>query len=601
MVVILIVVGAFQYIRTTEMSEHYSLKQIEEFQVEEGRDGSLEIEDPQRHLVLYTKGEAEGEVYENLKESFKFSKVDYDVKSLLDDLGDVRDYASIIILSRSYRGMSRDNFDLIKDYLEGGGNLIFLSVVPLNPFNLSMGITRSNDYIETEGIVFQEKFFPGLEDLKPSGEMMPGSALDVDLLPDIKVIAMDNYDTPIIWRREVGRGRVIVANTTLFEGKIARGVLSQLIAYGNDYFIMPVFNSKVVHLDDFPAPLPDGRNEVLYSEYRMKTRSFFKNIWWKDMEGIGKRQNIRYTGFLIGQYNDVVQKEKMEKFFQIHREDQGYFGRKLFQNGGELGIHGYNHLSLAIGGGIDFNKYGYKSWESEENIISSFKKLRGLIDDLYGEDVRIYSYVPPTNLLTREGKRALIRSLPNLKSLSGLYTAGDEKGVLLQEVGRDPDYPSLYSLPRFSWGLFYSDDVMWSIYNGIATYGMVSHFFHPDDILDRERGGGLPWEELKDSYEAIFEDINNNFPLLEPQVQREATKRYMLMEGSEMEYGRTHDRIRINFLGFKGEIDTLIRIRGERIKDVMGGSFYLIDTAPEYNLYLVKFVEEEGEILLGGA
>ncbi len=601
MVVILIVVGAFQYMRTTEMSEHYSLKQIEEFQMEEAGDGTLEIEVPQKHLLLYKDTEREGGVYKNLTEAFKFSKVDYDERSILEELKGVEEYASIIVMCSSYRGMSRDNFDLLKEYLEEGGNLIFLSTIPLSPFNLLMGVAGSRNYIETEGIVFQEKFFPGLEDINPSAEMMPGASLDVDLLTDVKVVAADNYATPIIWEREVGRGRIVSANTTLFEGKIARGVLSQLIAYGNDYFIMPIFNSKVVHLDDFPAPLPNGRDEELYREYRMKTRSFFKNIWWKDMEGIGKRQNIRYTGFLIGQYSDEVKKGNLDKFFQVHREDQGYLGRKLFQNGGELGVHGYNHLSLALDGGIDFEKHGYKSWESEENMLSAFKKLRELVDDLYGEDVRIYSYVPPTNLLTREGKAALIKSFPDLRSLSGLYTAGDERGVLLQEVERDPDYPELYSLPRFSWGLFPSNDVMWSIYNGIATYGMVSHFIHPDDILYMDRGGGFSWEELKGNYESIFDDINTRFPLLEPQLQMEVTKRYMGMEDVEMDYGRFGERIRINFKGFKGTINTLVRVRRERIKDVKGGDFYLIDSTHDYSLYLIKFHRKEGEILLGGA
>ncbi len=601
MVVIIIVVGAFQYMRTTEMSEHYSLKQIEEFQMEAERDGTLDIEAPQRHLILYGEKEDLGGIYENLKESFKFSKVSYDEGSIFEDLGDVKEYASIIIVAYSYVGMPKDTYEELTDYLEGGGSLIFLTTPILNPFNSIMGVDESNGYTDTEGIVFKEKFFPGLEDLKPSEEMMPGSSLDVDLLSDVRVIAADNYDTPIIWERKVGRGRVIGANTTLLEGKVARGVLSQLIAYGNDYFIMPVFNSKVVHLDDFPAPIPDGIDKAIYEEYRMKTRSFFKNIWWKDMEGIGKRQNIRYTGFLIGQYNNVVDKEMMEKFFQIHREDQGYFGRKLFQNGGELGMHGYNHLSLAVEQGIDFEKYGYKPWGSEENIISAFKKVRELMDNIYGTDVRIYSYVPPSNLLTREGKGALLKSFPYLKSLSGLYTGEGEEGVLVQEVGRDPDYSTLYSFPRFSWGLFYNDDVMWNIYNGIATYGMVSHFFHPDDILDEERGGGQPWEKLKVSYESIFEDINGNFPLLEPQVQLEATKRYMVMEGVEMKYGRVEDWIKVNFSGFKGGINTLVRIRGEKIKDVKGGSFYLLDSAPEYTLYLIKFDREDGEILLGGA
>ena len=36
--------------------------------------------------------------------------------------------------------------------------------------------------------------------------------------------------------------------------------------------------------------------------------------------------------------------------------------------------------------------------------------------------------------------------------------------------------------------------------NACALYGAFSHFVHPDDILDKERGGGQGWEDLFQAY-----------------------------------------------------------------------------------------------------
>lgn len=599
MVAVLIIVIVFQYMRSTEMSEHYALTQVYEFTMDEGRDGQKEIENPQRYLVL--QGSSSKEVERNVKRFLDFTKARYEERSIFEETDDLERFTEIIIITESFKGIKRELFDEVKKFVSEGGSAIFLKPSYASPFSSMQGIEGVKDYIDTEGIVFKKQLFPGMDKVNPGAKMMPGSSVNVDLKDDVEIIATDNHDTPILWESRYGRGRVITANTTIMEGKISSGLVGQLVAYAGDVHIMPVFNNKVVHLDDFPAPIPDGFNPIIEREYKMKTRSFFKKIWWKDMERIAQRQNLRYTGFMIGEYNDTVEAKKIGKFFEVHVNDLGFLGRNLYKNGGEIGVHGYNHMSLALDGGINFEDYNYKSWENIENMEAGLRSLSGLIDTVYGEDVRVYSYVPPSNLLTKEGKGALIDVFPYMKSLSGIFTGDEEKGLLIQDVGRDPDFEKLYSLPRFSSGLFYTPEVMWGIYNALATYGSVSHFFHPDDIIDDERGAGRSWEELKRSYEEIFKDINSNFPELVPMIQSESTLSYMEMEELEMDYELTEDTIRVNFLNFKGSVSTYVRIRGAKIKDVRGGEFKLMDKAPDYRLYLVEFTQEEGDIVLGGA
>ena len=85
---------------------------------------------------------------------------------------------------------------------------------------------------------------------------------------------------------------------------------------------------------------------------------------------------------------------------------------------------------------------------------------------------------------------------PDLLVYAGIYTGNDEESLLLQEFEKDKDVSGTYDFPRLSSGYLYSDELMWDIYNGIAHYGIVNHFIHPDDLLDPERSQGTKWKDL---------------------------------------------------------------------------------------------------------
>ncbi len=601
MLITFITVLGLQYFRVKELHTHFTLKQEKDFFIPEGTKGDLNIEKPQKHLLLYSEdGVGTREILYNLDKIFEFTKAKRDIHDISSYNGKVEGYSSIIIVAEDFTGMSKRVFLDIKKFIQSGGSLIVLERSFKSPFNSMGGILHIDGFTETSGVKFYTSFFPGMETTKPSGELISGSSLKLNLSSEADIIAASDDDTPLIWETPYGKGRVIYSNTSIFEGNTTRGLLTQLIAYGNDYFIMPVFNSKVAHIDDFPAPIPAGDNEKIHDEYNMNNINFFKKVWWPDMESIAKRQKLRYTGFIIGDYTDATDKRKIVDFTEKLKETTGYFGREIFQDGGELGVHGYNHFSLALEGGINFDDYGYTPWTSIDDMVFSLEKLKGLTQNLYGEEVKIFSYVAPSNLLTKEGKEALTLALPDLKSISGIYLGDYEPGLLLQEVGRDPDYPQVYSLPRFSAGFHYSKDLMWGIYNAIGAYGSVSHFVHPDDITDQERGQGKSWEELKKEYEKIFYEINIHFPLLDQDVQSDATLKYMKMEDLEISHEKVKNIIKVNFSNYKGPVNTFVRIRGDKIKNVENGEFHLIEKTKKDNLYLVRFDTEKSHIILGG-
>jgi hypothetical protein len=125
--------------------------------------------------------------------------------------------------------------------------------------------------------------------------------------------------------------------------------------------------------------------------------------------------------------------------------------------------------------------------------------------------------VAPSNIISKEGRQALINTIPGLKVVSGIYV--DE--YYGQEFNVDND--GLVNLPRVSSGFLYDDNSIWADYNALNLYGVYSHFVHPDDILDKERTKGYKWDSLKEEFSKIMELIKENFPWLRPMTNTEAS------------------------------------------------------------------------------
>ncbi len=86
--------------------------------------------------------------------------------------------------------------------------------------------------------------------------MLSSSVYDVSLAEDVSVLAKTNNNLPLIWGKKFGKGRIIYTNSNFFEGNIVRGLMNQIISYGNDWYINRILNSKLIQIDDFPSPVP---------------------------------------------------------------------------------------------------------------------------------------------------------------------------------------------------------------------------------------------------------------------------------------------------------------------------------------------------------
>ena len=471
--------------------------------------------------------------YYHLAQTFRNAHIhheDYDV--LTDDIGEMLEGippgSHIILANEISEQLSDEEIALLEQLVYEGAQLSIVVRSYDARLGKVAGFSGIASYIETTGINFEEPIFPGLDETVTNPKAFHSSSLELSLSEGTEVLLTSDEGIPLAWKHPHGSGSVFYANTTIFQDKKNRGLLLQYLLDNADYGLATVFNKKIMNIDDFPAPLPAGRDADIYAEYHRDIIKFYKDIWWPDMRDLAAKYDLAYTGLIIGTYNDDTT-PPFKELTEGDLENIEFFARKLDEIDGELGIHGYNHNSLITEGLIDFEDYNYNPWASKEDMAEALTYLRSEIEALVGE-IEFRTYVPPSNLANRLSEEAVLAAFPELKVFGGLYTGSqNEKETLIQEFGPNPYLDGVYDFPRFSSG-YLNENEMWSIYSAIAELGVFNHFIHPDDLLDPERSLNNSWEVLFKSLSETFAELTDRFPYLEAVTDYEAYLDYLNYE-----------------------------------------------------------------------
>ncbi len=318
----------------------------------------------------------------------------------------------------------------------------------------------------------------------------------------------DESGMPLMWSCEIGQGRAVVCNHSLISGKDARGFLPLVLQNLQDILVYPILNTGMIFIDDFPAPQPEGYDDYLREQYGLSIQGFFRNHWWPDMKSLVRKYGIRYTGVLVETYNRTIKAP-----FVPDNEDNAlirYYASELLQQGGEIGLHGYNHQPLCLTG-WQYADEDYITWESEEDMQQAVKELVR-----YGHsflpNATFSSYVPPSNYLSDEGKSVLLRTVPTLLTISGVYLPEEGIHARVQEFHEEED--GSVSVPRVTSGFSVDCYGKWVAAGELNLRGVFSHFIHPDDVLDEERGALLGWERLHSDFYDLIDEITSVYPAL---------------------------------------------------------------------------------------
>ncbi|MGF7030036.1 hypothetical protein J2T17_000941 [Paenibacillus mucilaginosus] len=500
---------------------------------------------PLRLLIYSDPSDAEGlRVKGNLAEALELAKLAWDEIAAEDIAALPPDPWQVLVLT----GQKNEAIDpvLLKRYVENGGRLAVMTRFYAPALNELFGMAQNRGFLQgaVQGITMVKPLFPGYPDLPSTNNMFSNSMLDVTLLPASRVY-LTAGGVPLLWTHGYGSGRVVYWNSTTGVQKTGRGLLVHSLGLAAESMVTAQAGIRTLEIDDFPSPAPQATNPLVRQEYGLSTLEFYERIWWADMARFAGKYGWKYTGLMIGNYQNRTTPPLPPLTGEGPSQTIRFFGPRLLKLGGELGLHGYNHQSLVTPDEPLPPSLNYVPWPDRGAMAEGLTRLAELAHS-YFPDHDLRTYVPPSNVMGREGKEAIAAAVPSVNIIASLYFAGSEEaGPLEQEFGPDPDNARFYDYPRISSGYWLDEEEQFFQTDAIANFGLVNHFVHPDDVLDAERSQGRGWSFLSSKFEEWMAHLTGSYPYLQPLTVRDSVKKLILYQNSRIETRYTADRITI--------------------------------------------------------
>ncbi len=515
-------------------------------------------------LIIYNEKNKE---LTNISITLDYLNIDYEMMKSTEVDRIYDDYNTIIMIEDDLNNII--DLDRIMAYVSNGGKIVYLidSIIQEGEnvtkyADSAFGITKTGMTKETNAVYFNSEVLSGVYgelNLDEFDDMKYTEFRFLELaVADDSIVHMEtNNGTPLIWSIDYYEGEIMVLNLGNYEGKEFRGVLTGAISLLGEFFIYPIINSQVVFLDDFPADY-NANPEILKTNYGRNTERFILDIWWPDMVKLISKYKLIYTGVYIETYNDKVSGPFENNKYILSATKR--LTSDLLKYNGEIAFHGYNHQSLLFNE-ASANPYGYKVWENGSDIVEAINTSTSYFNHVY-PNYNFTAYVPPSNLLDEDAIPSLLKAIPSIKNISGVYyTVSDDNGKILEEVFTqefDVDEKFGTSLPRVTSGAFYNEATRYSMASALTLHGIVNHFVHPDDVQDPYRSKGLLWEELYLETDKLFGAINQYYGWLEKSKASYAAEKVKQYVNIDAFYLEEDNRITIRLDNLQHEASLIL-------------------------------------------
>lgn len=519
-------------------------------------------------------------------------KVDYSV--ITTDKFTAKDFdkCKYCILAVTHFQVMGDYLSNMRTWVNNGGNMMVLTTPEYSGSFMSLadifGVKECGGNILVAGVSFKDEFLIGGNGASFEISDPYESSLAIRLTDSNTVYmeSTDKYPVPLLWRRNVGNGTVVFDNFGIFE-KAYRGIHGAAVSLMGSCFAYPVINGATFYIDDFPSPIPDGDGKYITRDYNLSIEDFYIQVWWNNVYDLGKENGISYTGLVIEDYGDQIdgiwkRNDDIERF--------RYFGNMLLQMGGEIGIHGYNHMPLVLDDFDYLDEFDdYIQWKDPKDIANAISEVRGFTNSLF-PDEELQVYVPPSNILSEDGRTVLEEQ--GFKTIASVYL----EGVLpyVQEFNVSGE-DGIVNTPRVVSGYIFDDYTKFAALSELNFHLVSTHFQHPDDVLDEDRGAELGWQEMISRLADYMKWLYGAFPSIRNLTGSElaaAVERYDLIN---VERELSDNNIVIKLDNLYDEAYMIFRVNeGKHIKKMTGGTY----TKVYDKLYVLECTSDEINIEL---
>lgn len=497
------------------------------------------------------------------------------------------EYRTVVISMTDYSILSSKLLDIL-DWTRRGGRLMILYPPEVNgsfqSISSSLGIEQvGNSYAVVEGLHFTKGFMTGGEgkDFKITDPYESSLAVVLKQECEVYLESDGEHAVPLIWKKEQGEGRIVVCNLGFLE-KAYRGFYSSAYSLLQDVFAYPVINASTFYIDDFPSPVPGGNSEYIERNYGMSISDFYTNVWWRDVYSLAEEYGIRYTGLVIEQYSDGVE-PPFERNDNIQR--YRYFGNMLLAQGGEIGFHGYNHMPLCTVGFDYKDEYdSYRLWKTYDDMKASITELKEFCETAFPRE-KFQVYVPPSNILSAEGREAL-KETTDIKAIASVYLPDASEIAYDQEFEVAED--GIVETPRVISGYIMDDYTQIAALSELNFHYVNTHFQHPDDTLDEDRGAALGWEEMFDRLSDYIQWLYTSAPDIRNLTGTELAGAVQIYDDLQVRREESEQELKLTLDGFRGEAWIMIRFNEGMPGEVDGGSMEKVGDG----LYLLRAESE---------
>lgn len=222
----------------------------------------------------------------------------------------------------------------------------------------------------------------------------------------------------------------------------------------------------------------------------------------------------------------------------------------MLRDGGEVGLHGYNHVPFCMEKDGKNQILSYPTWDSQALMQSAaFELERFSSSMLPGQPFT--AYVPPSNMLCDDARTWLPEILPNLKVIASVYLPDADVPAYVQEFEEAKD--GIIEYPRITSGHNPDNFMRWAQANEIWLHYAAGHFIHPDDILDSSRNEGNTWLEMRETLDEYLLWLYSSMPGVRNLSTTEGAMAVQRYARLTPDYDCNNNECRISLDGFYDE------------------------------------------------
>lgn len=499
-----------------------------------------------------------------------------------DEIPTLKQYQTMVIAMPNLDPLDEHVLQIMQWVKKGGG--VMFAMTPektgyLYVIGPQIGIESSAyKYVVTEGITPSKDFMLGGGQTYMFSDPFK-SSLSVVLNDRAQVEAVSsNGRTPLVWRSSVESGTAVMCNIGIYV-KMVRGFYASAFSLLSSAMAYPVINSAAFYLDDFPSPVPSGNGKYIKRDYNMSISEFYSQVWWPDLVRLAERYGIRFTGVMIENYGDDTKNDPVRQTDNTQFE---YYGGLLLRQNGEIGYHGYNHQPLVLPNTDYGNEYTYVQWPNRKAIVDSLNELIAFQKTVLPAATSSV-YVPPSNILSSEGRKIIGEDVPQIRAIASMAFPPDSSLEYVQEFGVAAD--GVVEAPRIVSGSMVNNSYMrLAAVSELNMHYVSTHFMHPDDLLDEDRGAKEGWETYRKGLEDYLDWLEQSAPSIRMQTGTECAAAVQRFSGLTVSMATSDDSwdlrlgnlIDQGWLMFRANSGTPGRVRGGSLTKLTG------------NLYLLK-------------